>query len=228
MNRGVLLVCALALVACTADVPRDPSSVGGGLEAQESGGQGPVNLNPAGEAPLVAEPTLPHRARQRLNIDQLGAAIVAATGGIPWTETAGSNQVDLLSALSATLGKPDYAELTTEDLDASALFHKFLDDASRHVCTARMELELADPDGEGALMIHAGPGDGPDTIGDGLDLNLQALLLRYHGRHLDGDHPALVHWRWLWTTVATTTQQPALAWRSVCVALITHPDFYSY
>lgn len=186
--------------------------------------QGPTTLLPEVE-PLV-------RARQRMNLDQLSAAISRASGGIGWTEGAGNNEKDLFVELAATLGSPDYIEITTEDLDASALFHKFLDDAARQVCTTLVDQEAADPTLERTLMKYVEPSDTLATNPDGVTDNLRYLLLRFHGHRVNADTPVLEQWRWLFQTVSTFSAGdalgPATGWRAVCVALITHPDFYSY
>ena len=85
-------------------------------------------------APPVEPPVAEARARRRMNLDQLDAAFRRTSGGIGWTEMRGNREVNLLVELSATLGKPDYVQITTEDLDPSALFNKFLDDAARSIC----------------------------------------------------------------------------------------------
>ncbi|MEZ4467376.1 MAG: hypothetical protein R3F43_23755 [bacterium] len=65
--------------------------------------------------------------------------MIQASGGTGWTETRGATEVDLFEELAATLGRPDYVQVTTEDLDPSALFLKFLDDAARSVCARTVE-----------------------------------------------------------------------------------------
>ena len=61
---------------------------------------------------------------------------------------------------------------------------------------------------------------------------LAALLLRFHGRRVDVASPELEPWRALEARLqaaATETEAPPKrAWEGVCVALITHPDFYTY
>lgn len=228
---------ALLIVGCVAEA--GPVSHGGGiaaglsdgeLEGSESNPETPVTTESLGAVSLVPEVELMVRARQRMNLDQLAAAIVRATGGLGWTEPSGSTESDLFEQLAPTLGKPDYVEITQEDLSPSALFHKFLDDAARSVCARLVEQETSAPSAPRALMVHVDPEDTIDGSPEAVDTNLRYLLLRFHGHSLpeEAGDGVLTHWRWLFQTVSHGSGEPADAWRAVCVALITHPDFYSY
>jgi len=164
-----------------------------------------------------------------MNLDQLDAALEQATG-VAWTERRGGVDVRVLTLLAGTLGKPDYIQNTVEDLTPSALFQKFLDDAARTTCEARVRLDLAGgaEAGEwgplwGALSLREPPSE------EALSAQLRALALRFHGQALpDGDSAALAYWRWLYETARLVGGGPEVAWRALCVGLITHPDFYSY
>ncbi len=140
----------------------------------------------------------------------------------------GPGGVDAFTALASTLGKPDYLDRTEEDLWPSSLFHKFLDDAARDVCTRLMERELVTAPDERTFLVHVGPEDTLELAEAGVEANLRLLLLRFHGKRLGADAPVLVHWRWLFETVAFATGDPVEAWAAVCIGLITHTDFYSY
>lgn len=172
--------------------------------------------------PVVVEPPL--RPRKRLDLDQLNAALRGATHGIGW-EIAGKDQ---FVELALTLGKPDYIDQTIENLEPSALFLKFLGDASRSVCDAVQKRELSLPVGERALLLAADETQTSATAPEAIDDNLRALLLRFHGRAVAVGAPELEHWRWLYQTAELKLGQPLLAWQAVCVGLINHPDFYTY
>lgn len=188
-----------------------------------------VEVGLGGDGPGLA----PMRPRRRLNVDQLEAAILEVSGGINWTETRNRDEVNLFSELSATLGKPDYAQSTDEDLEPSILFQKFLDDAARTVCTRMLAADLAareDPESahEPVLLIEAGPEDRVDDAPDLIEANLRELLLRFHGRVVPAGHPILANWTWLYRSTDFVTQDPTQGWLGVCVGLFTHPDFYLY
>ncbi len=186
----------------------------------------PVDVDTVGggQADLVPAPAPwqpPPRARRRMNVDQLDAAFRRTSGGIGWTEMRGNREVDLFVELSATLGKPDFIQITNESLEPSALFQKFLDDAARQVCARRIEADL-ERGAEPVLLPQV------DEAGEAdIDGHLQGLLLRFHGRDLRVDSPDLMHWRWLYDTV-TFVGDEVTAWQAICATLYTHPDFYSY
>ena len=211
----------LALALGCSKVP----SVQQGEPAPAPPGPAEVVARPAGGADLLPDPL---RGRRRMDIDQLSASIRVVTGGIGWTEQQGATEVDLFVQLSRTLGKPDYLDLTSEDLTPSLLFQKFLDDAARSVCDRLVERELSSAPEARVLMVHAGPTDRLDDAAADIEDNLRTLLLRYHGRPLEAGSEELNPWMWLFESALHTSDDPVAAWRSVCVGLMTHPDFYSY
>lgn len=236
-----VLACGLA-GACQKDAPASSQDTGatqqGNNNGQANNGVEIPNPHPtditAGEevdaqvgvTPLVEPPS---RARRRMDLDQLDATLRRATGGLGWTETRNGQEVNLFVDLAATLGKPDFIESTTEDLEPSALFLKFMDDAARSTCARLITRELAaDPGDPMFLFIHAQPRDSLATQPDRVEKNLRALLMSFHGRHLDAGAPELQPWKWLMQSVEHTGGQPVDAWRAVCVALINHPDFFTY
>lgn len=173
---------------------------------------------------LIPDPVLPSRERRRMDIDQLNATLLQVSGGHTWT-IGNKNQFE---ELARTLGKPDYLDLTSEDLEAGALFSKFLDDAARSVCTAMVASDIAASDTDPVLMIHADPDDTIDSNPTAIALNLQTLVLRFHGRRVDLNSPQMETWRWLWTSAEHVSQDPVAAWMTVCIGLINHPDFFTY
>jgi hypothetical protein len=53
--------------------------------------------------------------------------------------------------------------------------------------------------------------------------------LLFHGHLLpEGDSPELGYWKWLFQTSTFVDGSELSGWRATCVALILHPDFYSY
>lgn len=176
-----------------------------------------------GTSPLPTAGAAP-RDRRRMDVDQLDASIRAVTGGIGW-DVSGVNQ---FQKLSATLGKPDYLSNTYEDLTPNLLFEKFLEDAAASVCDQLLTRERAgSPDN--VFLVHADADDTslgePERVAE----NLSYLLLRYHGRVVATDDPQLEPWTFLFQGAELAGNgDPIVAWRTVCVALITHPDFSSY
>lgn len=188
------------------------------------GGAVPVQMQEEGNVSVVAVYE-PERPRKRMDIDQLEAELMRVSNGLTWTDIKGTNQ---FVALSSTLGKPDYIQSTVEELGPTVLFEKFLGDAARSVCTRLVDADKkASPEAR-VLMREASPTDTLQTNPEGVDANLRRLLLRFHGRAYEPHASQLNQWSWLFETVSYSSKDPALAWRAVCVALISHPDFYSY
>ena len=95
-------------------------------------------------------------------------------------------EIDLFDDLSATLGKPDYAQVTRENLQPSALFQKLFDDAARSVCAAWIARDLEAPV-EPRLL----PPDDADP-----DAHLRGLVHRFHQRTVPPGGPDEARWRW--------------------------------
>ena len=173
----------------------------------------------AGLAPPVS------RARRRMNIDQLDASIRRATG-LGWE----ANGQNLFEQFAPTLGKPDFVERTREDLDPSPIFQKFLDDAARSVCDRLVKGEPGSRPADRVLFTAVPPGrvTGDPDPPAAVDANLRALILRFHGRKLAAGAPELDGWRWLYQSAYHVSASPEQTWRTICVGMITHPDFYLY
>lgn len=186
-----------------------------------------VEVTDAGHGELLPDPTPANagiRSRRRMDIDQLDASIRQATGGIGWME----GETNLFVQLSATLGKPDFLNSTAEDLAPTALFQKFLGDAARDVCSAVSDRDVEAAESDRVLIVGMDPSDTHETNPEGVDANMRRLLLRFHGTPVSEGGVELAPWMELFSTGVEATGNPALTWRAVCVALITHPDFYSY
>ena len=123
---------------------------------------------------------------------------------------------------------------SSEDLTVSLLFVKFLDDAARSVCRRAVERETVDggeaQDGEAVGLFAPVDVEDPEPTAADVDAALVSLLLRFHGRSLSAEDRQLEPWRTLYDTIAPLApeDEPQRAWEGVCVALLTHPDFYTY
>jgi hypothetical protein len=192
-----------------------PDSRSGPEPTPASTGDG-VNVELVDRTVVVEEPS---RARKRMNLDQLNAAFTRTSGGITWTERRGGRDANQFVELSATLGKPDFIQVTTENLEASTLFQKFLDDAARSVCAKMIE---RDRSGETEPLLLTA-----DAMDDTIRTNLRSLVYRFHNRSLGPDSPDLEQWVWLFDSVRFVRDVDA-GWNAVCVTLFNHPDFYTY
>ena len=164
-------------------------------------------------APPLWAPEPLSRVRKRLNVDQLGNAIWTATDGLRWTQ---DNDDDLLDTLSLTLGKPDYVEITTENLESNVVFMKFLEDAAGSVCRQMVDRDV----NAGTTLLIAPEGQ--------IETQLIHLLEKFHSRVVSADERDVKQWRWLYDSAVTISGETNAAWHTVCVSLIRHPDFFTY
>jgi len=198
-----------------------------------------VHHDSVAQVSLLPKPPVeeaPFRSRRRMDLDQLNAAIKTVSDGLEW-EINGQNQ---FVALASTLGKPDYATITQEDLDSSAMFLKFLNDASRDVCFRLVERDVQRVPSQRVLFHHATPQDTLASAPQAIERNLVYLLKRFHGMSstascvgCDETDPnalgnEIQQWVWLYQAAEHVSTNPVQAWRTVCIALINHPDFYMY
>jgi hypothetical protein len=212
---GFALVLALAVPGC-AEGPVPVS-----LEEHGFGDERPVDVGAA-----------PFRERRRMDIAQVDASLRRVTGGIGW-DVGSTNQ---FVRFDDTLGVPDYINSTAEDRAISLIFLKFLDDAARSVCRRVADREGGDtPLGTFAPVDVDAESPAPADV----DAALVSLLLRFHGRRVTPGSAALGPWRTLHARAAAEVAAsladpdradlpPRRAWETVCVALVDHPDFYTY
>jgi len=228
----IAVVMVAALAGCTGAImdPASPSldpTPGADGDHHDGDGLTPVGTT-SGDPTASGLASDPHRPRRRMDLDQLDASVRRVTGGLGWTYTRSGTERSHFTDLASTLGKPDWVQITDEDLEPSALFQKFLDDMARDVCTRLATADAARPAGERRLLVHVEPTDTAATAPAAVDETLSALLLAYHGRAVATSSSELDPWRELFTTASTVEASPVLGWRAVCVGLIVHPDFYSY
>jgi len=213
------LTLLLVLASCAGEAPPSEPNLPPAVVDQ---------LPPRAEAELFPEPPAANegiRNRRRMDLDQLETAILTVTGDIYWGMSEGERKFD---DLAQTLGKPDYLDVTNEDLSPSMLFQKFLGDAARDVCEQLIARELETPPKERIFLAEISETDTSETNPEGVEANLRYLLRRFHSSDVGPGSPQLNPWTWLFDSSVHVTDDPTAAWRTVCVGLIVHPDFYSY
>jgi hypothetical protein len=183
-----------------------------------------VDADPAEVVP--SEPAYTARDWQRMDIDQLDAALRQTTGGIGWTENIDGTEVNLFGTLAGTLGKPEFLDSTEEDLRPGLLFQKFLGDMAKSACTDLIIRERRLTASE-RVFVRFVEFDSTATDAEGVRSTLVAAMLRFHGKRLQPDAPELEPWVDFVLERAAASDGET-AWRATCVALLTHPDFYSY
>ncbi|CAN0566460.1 unnamed protein product, partial [Laminaria digitata] len=173
------------------------------------------------QVPLQPNPGAPEssaRQSRRLTVDQLRRSIPALFGGITWTVPARPQPVAGFDALASTLGEPDYIQATTNNLDPSPLFAKFMDDMAASVCRQALD---RDATGESPALVLQHPSNPQE--------NLRFLRLKLHGIHVAPDSmEGLEDLYGLYTETLATAEDPAQAWWAVCIAMLTAPEMMAY
>lgn len=251
MRRLLLL---LALAGCTQTTTTPPSAptvhVGTPVDTLpldhppigSVGGTGGSGGGQGGIGGGAATPTPPGYGARRLQLSQVEASIKTIFGttaaGAPITWRTAST--DGFAARAETLQVPDYIERTEEPLEASPLFLKFMSDMARSVCNQAVAADTAAqrPATMGKVLYrHVNAADTVASARDAVDQNLRHLRLVFHGIKVQpGEDAPIAPLRALFSDVvlqAAGTATPnathvAEGWRTVCVALVTAPEFLLY
>ncbi|MEP7120212.1 MAG: hypothetical protein ABJE95_04840 [Byssovorax sp.] len=233
MKRALPLLFA-ALAACSSGAPSE--ATGPSLTETPETPAPPVDHPPIDPA----KKPVTSAVAQRISVAQLRGVFPVVLGtdvngkDITWM----SGSAPALDKMADVLGEADYAFVTQDNRDPSALYLKFMDDAARDVCGRALTADAARPKAtDRVLLRHVEPADTATTNAAGLDQNLAYLLLRFHGIKVkDGDTARTAPLAKLFTdsVTAAAAGKPATAtevtegWRAVCVALITAPEFHLY
>lgn len=227
----------VVLCGVTAALQLSCSSDPGGAGAAPS-----VEVTPGGDAlpadhPPLDPSLLPVRSArsQRLSVKQLRGTIPVAMG----TDVDGDDIVWMLYSypglekLADVLGEADYTNRTSDNLEISPLYLKFMDAAARDVCGKALTADLARPDPKTRVLLrHVEKNDTVATNAGGVDANLRYLKLRYHAvKVAEGDDEPIAMLRTLFADAAAAggvAIGPQEGWRAVCVALLTAPEFHLY
>ena len=193
------------------------------------GGEPEVSVSNKGSVDVTPTEKEWGRDWRRMDLDQLKASIERVSGGVEWSSPNGRDSINMFDELASTLGKPDYVSSTHEELSPSLLFQKFLKDAANGVCLGIIQEDLRRDASERQFVTEASWTDTWETHPDNVRANIARLLLRFHGRVVAVGAPEVEEWVWLFRSVAHVTENNAeKSWNAVCVALMTHPDFYMY
>ena len=162
---------------------------------------------------------------RRLTADQFFESLQIATG----------QRWDDEEQFAATLGRPDFGEVTVEGREMSVGFAKLAGDAARQTCRRAVEQdrETADPASR-AILRRVATADPLDPFDAGVRDNLRYLLLRFHGLHIiDDEDRRLQPWFTLLQGGLDAADEVRFAeaadrWIAVCTGLALHPDFLTY
>ena len=175
---------------------------------------------------IVAPEEVPETKRiRRLTADQFFASLFVATG----------QRWDDEEEFAATLGRPDFAEVTAEGREMSVGFAKLAGDAARQTCrrAVQEDRELSNPDDRAILQKVNDVGQ-LDPFDPGVAENLRYLMLRFLGLYITDDADRRLE-PWLDVMQAgldpideTRFEQAQDRWIAVCSGLALHPDFLTY
>ncbi|MEO0322435.1 MAG: hypothetical protein AAF447_05735 [Myxococcota bacterium] len=222
MRAATLLTGLLAalLAACNGQVgdPPVPMPIEPGVSPDDPGAPPVVDPNaPTPVAIGTAENPLGRRVR-RLTADQFHRSLEVATGQ-SWRD---------YNRFAASLGQPDYAEVTEQGRELSMTFAKFIDDAARDTCRRALDADRASGE-PGLLLQHALIGDREPAV---LEENLRYLFLRFLGQALPPGDPALAPFVRILNEREgdreLSDNEMRDRWWAVCVGLATHTDFLTY
>ncbi|WP_394832687.1 hypothetical protein LVJ94_39905 [Pendulispora rubella] len=240
MTRVLACVLPLVLATCESTAPLpEPRTVQGRAVPVETAGALPEG-HP--EIPL-AEPASNDgrvgRAPHRLSVEQLRASLLAATG-YTWMASRVVNDpdslagvtylpdADMLEALAATLGRPDYVTSTSEAIEPAVTFSKLAGDAARSSCRMSVKADTTAAEKERRILRYATAKDTLVSNSDAIRRNLSYLVLRFWGRTLAPNDAQLAPLVTLFEKATAAPGTPVEGWRAVCIAMATDPQFLTY
>jgi len=162
---------------------------------------------------------------RRLTADQFFASLNVATG----------QRWDDEEQFAATLGRPDFAEVTVEGREMSVGFAKLAGDAARETCRRAVEQDRVTADQASRVILRRISSiDQLDPFDANVGENLRYLVLRFHGVYaIDDDDRRLQPWFTVLQDGLNATDEERFTeaqdrWIAVCTGLALHPDFLTY
>ena len=175
---------------------------------------------------IVSPEEVPETKRiRRLTADQFFASLEVATG----------QRWDDQEEFAATLGRPDFAEVTAQGREMSVGFAKLAGDAARETCRRAVERDrsLSNPN-ERTILQKVTDVDTLDPFDPGVLENLRYLTLRFLGAYIQDDADRRLE-PWLNLIQGgldpsdeSRFEQGYERWVAVCSGLALHPDFLTY
>ena len=175
---------------------------------------------------VVAPEEVPETKRiRRLTADQFFASLEVATG----------QRWDDEEQFAATLGRPDFAEVTAEGREMSVGFAKLAGDAARQTCRRAVQQDRGIADsGSRVILRKIDEVDQLDPFDPNVGENLRYLALRFLGVYaVDDEDRRLQPWLTILRDGLTEVDDARLSegedrWIAVCTGLALHPDFLTY
>ncbi|NOK07590.1 hypothetical protein [Corallococcus exercitus] len=222
--RRLLLTALLALATgCTqgsVDVPAKPVPLDAQLDPVPNPHGNTDSIDPLPDP--EAQGGSVGRAPRRLTVAQLKESIRIAVG-MEWDE---------LEARAQSLGRADYALITTENTEPNLVFARFLDDGARKVCIAQAQKDIAQADVSLRTLGRTLPSPMSDLtkLTDAqVNETLVYLSTRFWGAPLSGDE--LTRYATFFRKAAAraeTLKKRDQALAVVCIAMLTDSRFITY
>ncbi|NOK16053.1 hypothetical protein [Corallococcus carmarthensis] len=222
--RRLLLTALLALATgCTqgsVDVPAKPVPLDAQLDPVPNPHGNTDQIDPLPDP--EAQGGSVGRAPRRLTVAQLKESIKIAVG-MEWDE---------LESRAASLGRADYALITTENTEPNLVFARFLDDGARKVCIAQAQKDIAQADVTLRTLGRTLPTPMSDLtkLTDAqVNETLVYLSTRFWGAPLSGDE--LTRYSTFFRKAAAraeTLKKRDQALAVVCIAMLTDSRFITY
>ena len=219
--RRLVALALLALAPACSSKPEDKpvmAPVDGTLE--------PVS-NPHDAVTPLPDPEMQQgsvgRAPRRITVSQLDMSIRTAVGR-PWTS---------LDALAPSLGRADFANVSTENIEPNLVFAKFLEDGAREVCLTQAAAELTQTDPNLRTLARTLPTGAVGDLTKLTDAQKTELVVylstRFWGAPLAGAEQT--QWKNFFTQAASRAEaikkrDQALA--ALCIAMMTDTRFFTY
>ncbi|NPC68590.1 hypothetical protein D7Y27_01135 [Corallococcus sp. AB004] len=222
--RRLLLTALLALATgCTqgsVDVPAKPVPLDAQLDPVPNPHGNTDQIDPLPDP--EAQGGSVGRAPRRLTVAQLKESIRIAVG-MEWDE---------LEARAQSLGRADYALITSENTEPNLVFARFLDDGARKVCIAQAQKDIAQADVALRTLGRTLPSPMSDLtkLTDAqVNETLVYLSTRFWGAPLAGDE--LTRYATFFRKAsarAETLKKRDQALAVVCIAMLTDSRFITY
>jgi len=162
------------------------------------------------------------RKALRLSVDQLKRSIPLLFNGITWVgydSRTKKNTANMFDRLSKTLGKADYLQLTQNIREPTALFMKFMDDMAGNVCNQAIARDAKTLDRSKRTVMRY----------KDIDQNLRFLRLKFHAIHVPNTTTKGIEaLRKLYDSILAKKKSVDIAWKGVCIAVLTSPEFFAY
>jgi hypothetical protein len=226
---------ALALIALASACSKSEEKV---LPPPMDGQLDPVP-NPHGTVTPLPDPEVQAgsvgRAPRRITVAQLDESI-RTTVGRAWVCPVGAPATCVdLADVAPSLGKADFANVSTENIEPNLVFAKFLEDGARDVCMAQAtsELTVADPNARvlsRTVPTLAGTAGNLTQLSDAQVTELLTYLsTRFWGAPLSSEE--LPKWKNFFTQAAAraeTIKKRDQAFAAMCIAMMTDSRFLTY